>query len=221
MRLRRLPQAEGVIGESPLVLDEKEAVPGAWRALLGIDPQGVLNLEIGMGRGKFLTAACFKRPEEGWLGLEMRPEMHFMALQRLKGVLPPNLRFLWLNAAILEDIFDEEEIDNIYLPFSDPWPKVRHAKRRLTHELFLSQYQKILAPAGRIIFKTDNKDFYLWSKDSFLEHGWQILDESDDLKANPDNDIPTEYEERYRRRGLPIYYLNLTKAKEIVKGENI
>ena len=214
MRLRRMPEAEGIITESPLVLIETDAVPGAWRTLLGLPSESLLNLEIGMGRGRFIADACFRYPDQGWLGLEMRPEMHTMALRRLKGRVPQNLKFLWTNAAYLSEIFAAGEVDQIYLPFSDPWPKVRHAKRRLTHEFFLTRYARILAPQGRIFFKTDNRDFFFWSQEIFLTNGWQIEVASEDLPPVADS-ILTEYESRYRKRGLPIYFLEVKKGEAL------
>ena len=210
MRLRRMPEAKDIISSSPLVLTEKERYPGSWREYLSIPPGGVLNLEIGMGRGKFITEACFKYPDQAWIGLEIREEMIMMSLNRLCGKIPENLRFLWLDAALLSEIFSPGEIDNIFLPFSDPWPKARHAKRRLTHDNFLKIYDNILSPNGKIIYKTDNRDFFFWSKEKFLLNDWHIITESQDLPLLTE-DIISEYEARYRRQGMPIYQLILKK----------
>jgi len=213
MRLRRMPIAGEEIVKSPLLVQDPHSLSGHWREALGLPQNAVLNLEIGMGKGNYITGMAREYTDQGWIGLELREEMIYLAMRRLQGLEPPNLRFVWKNAVLLPEFFAEGEISRIMLPFSDPWPKSRHAKRRLTYSSFLAIYEKILADDGRLCYKTDNRDFFFWSREMFIEEGWQIIIEDRDL-AMDDAYIPTEYELRFRGLGQPIYYLELAKPPE-------
>ncbi|MCL2817258.1 MAG: tRNA (guanosine(46)-N7)-methyltransferase TrmB [Clostridiales bacterium] len=201
MRLRRLPQAKNAVQSSPLVLREPFPRRGEWRGLMGLAP---LCLEIGMGRGRFITAQALSDPQSGYLGLDFREEMVFLALARLQGREPANLRFLWCNAALLPELFAPSELDAIYLNFPDPWPKARHAKRRLTHELFWRQYAQVLAAGGLLRLRTDARDFFEWSLAS-LSGGPFVLLKADFDAPLPEQGAASEYEERYRSKGQPIF----------------
>ncbi len=210
MRLRHIPGAAAEISKSPLVLTEQAAslYQGKWRELSGGRP---CCLEIGMGRGRFIFAAA-QASEDFYIGLEIRPEMIFQALERFaaeEGALPgcacpDNLRLLWCDAARLTDLFAPGELSRIYLNFPDPWPKSRHHKRRLTAPAFLQQYRSILAQDGELRFKTDNRALFDWSLGSLKEAGWRAEWCSYDLPL-ADSGIITEYESRYRACGQPIY----------------
>ena len=210
MRLRRIPEAKTEILQSPLLVQDPTQYRGAWRKLLGLPPGAPLRLEVGMGRGKYITAAAQARPAEGFLGLELREEMIYFALRRLQGWQPSNLRFLWQDAALLAEFFAPGEISEILLPFSDPWPKARHSKRRLTSPRFLPLYAHILAATGSLCFKTDNMDFFYWSREQVRAAGFAILAESHDLPPRADA-LGSEYEQRFRSLGQPIYALRLAK----------
>jgi len=216
MRLRKIPGAREVVAASPLVIAEADALAraGAWRQAFPKD--GPLHLEIGMGRGRFLiaSAACF--PDINFLGLEMREEMIMQALDRLAGR-PGNLLFLWLNAARLDQVFAAGEIDLIYMNFPDPWPKTRHAKRRLTAPALLRQYRQILCSGGELRFKTDNAALFHWSELNFRAEGWEIQDLDQNLPAERAV-VMTEYENRYRRKGQPIYFLSARPPAESEKS---
>ncbi len=207
MRLRRQPQAKDFIKKSELLLANPQSLRGHWRSVFASGP---LDLEIGMGKGIFISNCALYYPERNFVGLELREEMLMAAIRRFEGQKPANLRFLWLNALLLPEIFAEGEIDTIYLNFSDPWPKKRHAKRRLTHQSFLHIYAQILRPQGQLFFKTDNRDFYFWSLDSFKENNWLILEQSENLPPAASG-LMTEYEQKFRLLGQPIYYCHLQK----------
>ncbi|MDR2711525.1 MAG: tRNA (guanosine(46)-N7)-methyltransferase TrmB [Clostridiales bacterium] len=200
MRLRHMREAGPVVAESPLIIKEQEALTGVWRLDL---PQGLpLYLEIGMGRGKFIIDSARANPHINWLGIEKQDQVLYLALKRLTNQeIPANLRFFLLDALQLEQIFRHQEIERIYLNFSDPWPKKRHHKRRLTTQGLLNQYQKILTSSGQLFLKTDNPDFYAWSCEQLKENSWKLLEE----RTPAQDTITTEYEERFIRRGQTIY----------------
>ncbi|MCL2678645.1 MAG: tRNA (guanosine(46)-N7)-methyltransferase TrmB [Clostridiales bacterium] len=210
MRLRRQPQAKIAVQASPLVLPDPLALRGKWRGLLGPAP---LRLEIGMGRGRFITAQALSDPQSSYLGLDFREEMVFLALSRLQGHEPANLRFLWCNAALLPEIFAPGELDGLYLNFPDPWPKARHAKRRLTHELFWRQYAQVLAEGGEIRLRTDARDFFEWSLESLRGGPFALLQADYDAPL-PEAGEASEYEERYRALGQSIYSAEWRKEQK-------
>ena len=204
MRLRHIPGAADIVRSCQAVFDEKEApdVRGRWQETFGNTHP--IHLEIGMGRGRFLLASAASYPKLNFIGLEIREEMIMQALERTEK-LPPNISFLWLNAELLSEVFAHQEIAHIYLNFPDPWPKNRHAKRRLTAEPYLKRYSEILDSCGTVRFKTDKQDLFTWSQESFAASGWELLNLSDDLPL-VDSGIISEYETRYRRLGQPIFF---------------
>jgi len=204
VRLRRIPEARPLIAAHPLVYDLERVLAAGGGGQLFVEQQS-LTLEIGMGRGRFITSLAAARPEENFLGLELREEVIMQALTRLKGQEPANLRFLWLNADHLAELFLQGKVQRIYLNFPDPWPKNRHAKRRLTADSFLGIYRRILAADGDLIFKTDNEALFSWSLDNFIKNGWQAVEISHDSPPNKSG-MMSEYERRYRRAGRPICY---------------
>ncbi len=213
MRLRRMPQAKEIVANSDLVFSPKNIanLRGNWEKIFANDSP--IYLEVGMGRGKWITAEAAKNPKINYIGLEMREEMIFQALERLQGKIPPNIRFLWVDASNLPLLFTRGEVDGIYLHFSDPWPKLRHAKRRLTHPLFLKDYDFVLKPKGQLNFKTDNQDFFDWSLTQFAktyQRGWRQLALDRNLPLEEGQAI-TEYEKRFRRMNQPIYFCSMQK----------
>ena len=211
MRLRNIPGSKQFVSSHPLVFCDAnaEANKGSWQSVFN-RPQP-LYLEIGMGRGRFIISSATANPNINYLGLELRESVLLQALERIKTT-PDNLRLLWLNAATLDSVFAIGEISRIYLNFSDPWPKSRHAKRRLTAPGFLQLYTEILAPEGDIFFRTDNMDLFYWSRENFLADNFEIREESEDLPLFEDTVI-TEYEARYRKKGLPIFFLHAAKKR--------
>lgn len=213
MRLRHIAGAQETVAAHPLVITEAKALglAGQWQSCYQ-QPQPLV-LEIGMGRGRFITNQAQADPHRNYLGLEMRAETILDALQRCKEQQPANLRFLNANALGLAEYFAPAEVAEIYLLFSDPWPKKRHAKRRLTAPSFLDLYGKILHPAGSLIYKTDGAAFYDWSLACFAEHGWQLLESSRDWPLL-DTEVISEYETRFRKRGQPIFYARLARPAQ-------
>jgi len=210
MRLRKIPGALEFVTQHDDVLNEIQAAGyvGKWNTLFGAEQP--LYLEIGMGRGRFIITSARQNPNINYLGLELREEIIMQAIERMPAALP-NLRFLHMNAAALPELFGKEEVDRIYLHFSDPWPKARHAKRRLTAMPFLEQYLQILKPQGELYFKTDNADLFVWSVENIVAAGFVLLEREDNLPEERTG-IQTEYESRFRKKGVPIHFLRARKA---------
>ncbi|NLF79601.1 MAG: tRNA (guanosine(46)-N7)-methyltransferase TrmB [Clostridia bacterium] len=214
MRLRHIPGAAEAVAAHPLVFDEQAALrqKGRWHQAFAADNEAEpaegllpLHLEIGMGRGRFLLAAAAADPRINFLGLEKREEIVLQALERIKNKRQPaNLRILWLDVCRLPEIFAPGEVEHIYLHFPDPWPKARHAKRRLTAPGFVAVYRAIMAPGGILTLKTDNAPLFAWSQETFAADQWQALRIEESI-AQEETGIVSEYEGRYRRQGKPIY----------------
>ena len=155
-------------------------------------------------------------PDINYIGIEMFRDIIVTAVQRAEEAdKPANLRLLNVNAERLEDIFAPGEIGRVYLNFSDPWPKVRHAKRRLTHDQFLGRYERILPPEGEVHFKTDNRGLFEYSLMNMTDYGMRLADVSLDLHADkPEWNIMTEYEEKFSSKGQPIYRLEAAFRNE-------
>ncbi len=211
MRLRHDPAAAAFVAACPLALQEKEALlqRGHWAALFGNDAP--ICLEIGMGRGRFLTTAAAANPAVNYLGLELRPEMVMQAALRLRTEMAlQNLRFLQLDAALLPELFAPGELSQIYLHFPDPWPKARHAKRRLTTPQLLACYYHLLCSGGELYFKTDNPALFAWSLENFRASSFHLVAVCEDDPLQ-DGQIMTEYEARYRQQGIAIHSLRAVK----------
>ena len=169
-----------------------------------------IKIEIGMGRGTFVYGMALQYPDINFIGIDVVPEVIYEGIMRMekKGGVPDNVRFLWLNAENIDDVFEKEVVDGIYLNLSDPWPKKRHSKRRLTHENFLKRYEYILKDKGMIEFKTDGRDFFEFSLNEFARLDWKLSNISLDLYQNlPSDNVATEYEQKFVKLGLPIYKL--------------
>lgn len=205
MRLRNIKGSKEFISTSPFVIQTPEEYKGKWSSLF--QNQNPLHIEIGMGKGQFIHQLAEKNPQINYIGIEMYSSVLYRALEKRAETDLDNLYFLRFDAKYLEEIFDNGEVGRIYLNFSDPWPKERHSKRRLTSPLFLSLYDKILAPDGIIQFKTDNRDLFNFSVETAEQSShWHIdeitydLHHSEFLKDN----IMTEYESRFVAEGKPI-----------------
>lgn len=161
MRLRNIPGAGEVIDNSHYCIKEPVELKGKWHDFLGNN--NPIHIEVGMGKGRFLMDLARLHPEINYIGIERYTSVLLRAVQKMQEDELPNVHFLCIDAATLPDIFDRNEVDRIYLNFSDPWPKDRHARRRLTSSEFLARYDLFLAPDGRIEFKTDNQDLFTFS----------------------------------------------------------
>lgn len=213
MRLRNIPGSREAIAASPFVIGEDimEQKKGCWKEVFGNDHP--LSIEVGMGKGRFITDLALQHPEQNFIGIEKYSSVLIRALAK-REELPQlqNLLFLRMDAEDLPKVFGPCEVSTIYLNFSDPWPKDRHAKRRLPSREFLARYDQILAPQGRVEFKTDNRALFDFALEEAKEAGW-ILDACTyDLHHDPvlsAGNIMTEYEERFSSQGNPIHKMIL------------
>ncbi len=204
MRLRHTHGAEELISESPYVVKDPEDHKGRWNEIFGNDHP--IRLEIGTGKGKFLVETAAAYPDINFVGVEKACSVLLKAIRKYEEAGISNVSFLAVYADSLSDIFDEGEIDRIYLNFSDPWPKKRYAKRRLTSERYLPVYDKILRKGGSLEFKTDNRELFDYSLETLSDNGWKITICTYDLHASEyaQGNITTEYEERFSAEGHPI-----------------
>ena len=208
MRLKHIKGAEEAVASSPFVIHDAKERRGAWRELFG--NEGAVHTEIGMGKGRFLMELAAQNPHINYIGIERYSSVLLRAIQKMEEEPLPNLYFLCEDASELEQFFAPGEVDLIYLNFSDPWPKARHARRRLTSTEYLKRYAAVLASDGRVEFKTDNETLFDFSLESVEEAGWTLLgctrNLHQDSRMNEGN-IMTEYEERFSSKGNPIYKL--------------
>lgn len=173
-----------------------------------------LHMEIGCGKGRFITTLASLNPDVHYIASEMIANIIVLAAEKAKAMELKNIRFISGNVQYLADSIPEGSVDRIYLNFSDPWPKDRHAKRRLTHKNFLDLYEKILAPDGEIHFKTDNRPLFDFSLESFSENGWELSDVTFDLHSSGfEGNIMTEYEEKFSQLGFTINRLVARKKR--------
>ena len=206
MRLRNIPGADEVIRNCDWVIKEPADKKGKWNTVFG--NENPIHIEIGMGKGKFLLAMAQQNPAVNYIGIERYTSVLLRAVQKMDTLQLPNVHFLCEDAAKLPEIFAPEEVDRIYLNFSDPWPKDRHARRRLTSHEFLDRYDQFLAADGRLEFKTDNQDLFTFSLEEIeTSDRWHLNASTRDLHHDPsmnEGNIMTEYEEKFSSKGNPI-----------------
>ena len=208
MRLRNIPGADEAIADSPHCIQEPMAEKGRWHLIFG--NENPIHIEIGMGKGQFIMKLAKEHPDINYIGIERYSSVLLRALQKMEIEPLPNIRFLCMDASIITEVFDKEEVAKIYLNFSDPWPKERHAKRRLTSRQFFERYDKILAGNGVVEFKTDNDDLFAFSMEEVAEAGWTLDAHTYDLHHDPvlnEGNVMTEYEEKFSSLGHPIHKL--------------
>ena len=211
MRLRNIPGAKDAILECDWVIDEPEKFKGEWSSVFG--EKRPLFLEVGMGKGRFLMDMARLHPERNYVGIEMYDSVLLRALQKREeleeaGEKFSNLVFIRVDARLLPEIFEKDEVDGIYLNFSDPWPPNRQRKRRLTWRAYLEVYDEILRQQGDLCFKTDNQRFFEWSLQEICQFGWLIQNISLDLhNSDFEGNVMTEYEEKFSAEGYRIYRL--------------
>ena len=213
MRLKRIKDADTLVLESPYVINGGQEYISKWKTLFNNDNDR-LEIEIGMGKGDFIISKALENPNINYIGIEKYSSVLLMATKKLYNTEIPNLKLLWLDAEGINDVFSKE-VDLIYLNFSDPWPKKRHSKRRLTHKKFLDKYALIVKGNIEIKQKTDNDDLFDFSKDSYLENGFQILEENKDYGNNEDNTCKTEYEKKFITIGKNINYIHVIKKQSL------
>lgn len=208
MRLRNIPGADEAIADSPHCIQEPMAEKGRWHLIFG--NENPIHIEIGMGKGQFIMKLAKEHPDINYIGIERYSSVLLRALQKMEIEPLPNIRFLCMDASMITEVFDKEEVAKIYLNFSDPWPKERHAKRRLTSRQFFERYDKILAGNGVVEFKTDNDDLFAFSMEEVAEAGWTLDAHTFDLHHDPvlnEGNVMTEYEEKFSSLGHPIHKL--------------
>ncbi len=205
MRLRRIAGAqEKLESHEGIMILKPEEHKGKWRELFGND--NPVHVEIGMGKGQFVHGMAEQHPDINFVGIEVFESVMVRALERFIAVPRENVRLLKVNAMLLTEYFSLGEVSRIYLNFSDPWPKFRHGKRRLTHENFLKLYEEVLDNDGDLWFKSDNRSLFEFSLVSLNQYGMVFDDVCLDLhKDEPDHNIRTEYEINWSSKGYPIY----------------
>lgn len=206
MRLRKKPHTfEKLENFSDFVTVEKidSAYAGNWKKFFGNDNK--IYVELGFGKGDFISQFAERNPQINFIGLEMEAEVVLKAARKIQEKNLSNVKLFVFNVNDIEEIFAENEIDRLYINFCDPWHKKRHAKRRLTYITFLQKYKKILVPNGEIHFKTDNRGLFDFSLEQFAIANFKVSDVTYDLHANePPENIRTEYENRFSAAGVPI-----------------
>ena len=220
MRIRYNKNAEIAILKRPdIVITDPNELKEKWKLEFhkknGLDLP--LFVELGMGKGHYVTEMALAHPDTNFIGIDMRNELIYAALRKaLDKGLDKNLLLMLANIEGIEDIFGKNEVDLFYINFCDPWPKARHAKRRLTHRGFLNKYKKMLVENGEIIFKTDNMDLFDFSLPEFEAAGYTLTEVTRDLHSlNDPENIMTEYEKKFSDMGQPIYRAKAKLSKPL------
>ena len=208
MRLRNVKNASEIISNCEYVIKNPENFKGNYQSIF--EKKGEIHIEIGMGKGKFLYEMAKNNPQINFIGIEKYQSVLVRAIEKIKEDPLPNLRFMCIDAKNLENIF-KHEISCIYLNFSDPWPKNRHANRRLTSPIFLDIYENLFVDKKRIIQKTDNVILFASSLKNLNNAGYTFKDISLDLASTDIPNVETEYEAKFKSRGMKINYLNVEK----------
>ncbi len=213
MRLRHIPGSEETVAKSPYVILDPASLKGKISDVF--HNTSPVRIEIGCGKGRFITELAAKDPSTDYIGIERYSSVLLYALGKLEENELHNLMFLCADASMLEEFFAPDEVDRIYLNFPDPWPKDRHAGRRLTSPRFLAEYKDILKNEGHLEFKTDDQDLFDYSLGTLRDCGWKILDLTRDMYAGGplEENIPTEYEIRFLSQGKPICRLSAAVGK--------
>lgn len=214
MRLRNKPWAKDALASHlEMVIQNPEQWKGRWQERFGND--NPIHIEIGSGKGQFVSGMAKKNPNINYIGIEIQESVLVVALEKALAADVPNLQLLHVNGGQVTDYFEKGEVNQIYLNFSDPWPKKRHAKRRLTHESFLVGYEQVLPPFGELHFKTDNRGLFEYSLASFSQFGLILKQVWLDLhKVDFPENVMTEYEEKFSAKGHPIYRVEVIFPKE-------
>lgn len=205
MRLRNIPGARDMIAASPWVVQKPEEQCGSWKSFFGNDKP--LHLEIGTGKGRFIMQLASEHPEINYIGIEKYSSVLLRCLEKQEELQLTNLIFIRGDAELINTYFEEGEIEKIYLNFSDPWPKERHARRRLPSSDYLRRYDRILAQGGDIEFKTDNRGLFDFAVEEVEQSAFEIEQITYDLHNDPimnEGNIMTEYEEKFSKKGNKI-----------------
>lgn len=211
MHLRCKKGSYEYIDNSPLCIHDMFEHAGRWKEVFGND--NPIHLEIGSGRGSFITQCALRHPEVNFLAVELYAAPMYKALRKAVETSCTNLRFLRMDAEFLPKVFDNGEVDRIYLNFSDPWPKNSKSNKRLTSSHYLAKYDLILSKEGRIEFKTDNAPLFKFSLEEAEKEGWACNEVTNDLHGdgNPEWNVMTDYEMAFVEQGVPINRVVLTR----------
>jgi tRNA (guanine-N7-)-methyltransferase len=219
--MRKKPGTEDKLAvKGEMLIKRPEMFQGKWHTLFGNDHP--IYLELGCGKGQFITGLAARHPEINYVAVEIKAEVILQAIERAETMGLENIRFIHGNVRELNTWFAANEVSHLYLNFSDPWPKGRHDKRRLTHHRFLKSYSVLLSPKGWVHVKTDNRDLFEFTLNQCFDLGLSLQNLSLDLHGTlprgkyerqaPEDLITTEYEDRFRRMGMPIYYVEISLA---------
>lgn len=211
MRLRNVKNAVDIVNNSSYVIKNEEEYKGRYQEIF--ENANPIHIEIGMGKGDFIIGMANSYPNINFIGIEKYESVLVRAIQKLENLEIPNLKLIRMDAVKISEVFDHE-IDTIYLNFSDPWPKVRHAKRRLTSPLFLASYDHVFNGNPHIIQKTDNIGLFGYSLSSLSQNGYTLEEVSLDLANTDIPNVCTEYEKKFVSLGTKINYCNAVKYKK-------
>ena len=205
MRVRKRKGAEEHLANHPqYVILEPEAAKGKWHELFGND--NPIHIEVGSGKGAFITGMAQQNPDINYIGIDIQLSVLSYALDKVLASGAENVKLLRVDGSSLTNYFEDGEVDMMYLNFSDPWPKSRHEKRRLTYKTFLDTYKQILPENGEIHFKTDNRGLFEYSLASFSQYGMVLNKVWLDLHASVyEGNVMTEYERKFSEKGQVIY----------------
>lgn len=211
MRLRNVKGSRETIAANDFVIKNEAEYKGKWKDVFGND--NPIHIEIGMGKGQFIITLAQQNPHINYVGIEKYSSVLIRAIAKQEELRLPNLYFIRMEAEYIADVFGEKEVAQIYLNFSDPWPKDRHAKRRLTSKEFFARYHQILASEGLVIFKTDNRELFDFSVEQIPEAGWKLVDCTYDLHHSEylEGNIMTEYEMKFAAEGKAICRLTANR----------
>ena len=209
MRLKNVKGANEIIVKGKYYLANPNEYKGKWNKLFNND--NPIHIEIGMGKGNFIIESAKRNPNINYIGIEKYDSVIVRAIQKSNELELSNLKIIRMDAKDLEDIFFKE-VDTIYLNFSDPWPKDRHTKRRLTSPNFLTIYDNVFKNTKRIIMKTDNINLFNYSLDSLIDYGYDIIYKTNNLDCLNSDNIMTEYESKFYNKGIKINKLEAIKG---------
>lgn len=208
MRLRNVKNKETIMEKSKFLIRDEENYRGKWNSVF--KNNNPIEIEIGTGKGNFIIEKALTNPNINYIGIERYDSVIVRALKRIPDSVT-NLKLIRMNAIDIDKIFDKE-VYTIYLNFSDPWPKKRHALRRLTSKVFLEKYEEIFKGEKNIYQKTDNQNLFEYSIINLTNYGYKIEDISLDLhNSQIEGNIETEYEKKFSENGNKIYYLHAKK----------
>ena len=212
MRLRNVKGSREQIAANEYTIKDAEQIKGQWKDYF--QDGKPIQLEIGMGKGKFLMQLAEKNPQIHYIGIEKYSSVLVRALEKMEENPLENIHFIRMDAENIVNVFEKGEVDQIYLNFSDPWPKDRHARRRLPSKEFLARYDQILVPDGKVEFKTDNRGLFNFALEQREIAGWNLdgctFDLHHDENMNEGN-VMTEYEEKFSSMGNPIYKMIISR----------